>query len=92
MNTAALDALDFAVAAVEAADMPAERTGDGAKPHNPGPYHPSRDPHEIMRLIGKYISKIQRVDGGWVAIGFSGRAYRGVTLPIAVCKAVAEVG
>lgn len=89
MNADAFDAPGSAVAAVEAAE---ERTGVGAKPRNQRPYHPSRDPGEIMRLIGKYISRIQRVDGYWIAVGASGRAYRGATLPIAVCNAVADAG
>lgn len=55
------------------------------------PYRPTRTPAEITRLIEKYIEKVVRLsDGRWAAVGPSGRACVGSTLPIAVCMAVIE--
>ena len=90
MNSTDLDALDSAVAAIERAAVATEGARGGAKHLDRSPYRPTRDPGEALRLIDKYISRVQKVNGAWAAVGPNGRACVGDTLPIAVCKAVAE--
>lgn len=53
------------------------------------PYQPTRNPHELLRLIDKYIVRLIRMDdGNWAAVGPAGRAMVAATLPVAVCRAV----
>ncbi|GAC1623853.1 MAG: hypothetical protein NVS9B10_09190 [Nevskia sp.] len=84
MNSHELDLLDSAIARIEG--LPGSACDSEA-----GRYRPTRSSDETLRLMDKYIAKVVRMnDGDWAAIGPSGRACVGPTLPVAVCRAILE--
>jgi len=83
-----LDVLDSAVAAIEKVFDEPDRSPSRSLRYDSRPYRPTRDAEETLRLIDKHITRIVRIDLGWAAVGPSGRACFGTTLPIAVCKAI----
>ena len=83
-----LDVLDSAVAAIEKVFDEPDQSPSRSRRYDSRLYRPTRDAEETLRLIDKYISRIVKMDHGWAAVGSSGRACFGPTLPIAVCKAI----
>jgi hypothetical protein len=90
MHSAALNSLDSAIATIEGPEVATLNSSGHAVRLDQSPYQPTRDPGEALRLVEKYIYKIQKVNGGWLAVGSNGRACPGATLPIAVCAAIAN--
>jgi hypothetical protein len=90
MNRDELDLLDSSVASIEGVYDEAVYASTRSSRFDSRPYRPSRDAEETLRLMDKYISRAVKMEGGWAAIGPSGRACFGPTLSIAVCKAIVE--
>lgn len=90
MNSTELDQLDSAIAGIEGPSIATVGSGGKALRLDQSPYRPTRDRDEALRLLEKYIARTKKLDDGWAAIGLSGRACIGPTLPIAVCRAVIE--
>ncbi len=90
MNYADLDLLDCAVARIEGFAVTPLNPDGKAADGDQSPYRPTRDPGEALRLMDKYIDRVVRTRAAWAAVGPSGRACVGPTLPIAVCIAIVE--
>lgn len=90
MNCANLDLLDSVVAKIEGPVIAMVNSTCVAKRLDQSPYRPTRDPHEALRLMDKYIGRVVKMNGGWAAVGPNGRACIGPTLSIAVCIAIIE--
>jgi len=90
MNSVDLDVLDSAVAEIEGSAIANVRSSEEAIRRDRSQYRPTRDPDEALRLMNKYIARVVRMKDAWVAVGPSGRACVGPTLPIAVCMAIVE--
>ena len=90
MNSTDLDFLDSAIAEIEGSATATLSSNGKAIRGDQSRYRPTRDPDEALRLMDKYIARVVRTNDAWAAVGPSGRACVGPTLPIAVCMAIAE--
>jgi len=90
MNSDDLDLLDSAIAEIEGSPTATVTSSGEALRLDRSPYRPTRDPDEALRLMDKYIARVVRTKDAWAAVGPSGRACVGPTLPIAVCIAIVE--
>lgn len=85
-----LDSLDYAIAGIEGLEVPTPYQVERDERRTAPAYRPTRNSDEALRLMDKYIARVVKMNNGWAAVGPTGRACFGPTLPIAICVAIVE--